>query len=149
MPHTEVDDLLPKKYAIDLRVMHPTMWRLLMWFSIVKVGLAFNYWFARPTFMPYGTSKYVAGTVFIFLGVSQIVFLLLIRDLRKVRLLLALSGFAEFVWGAVNSQQFFAGKASLALPIYVLTVAVAQRILLVDAPINPAASREPPAVEPP
>lgn len=149
MAQTDVDDLLPvNKYAVNLRMVHPTMFRLLLWFSIAKVALAFNYWFARPTFMPYGTSKYVAGTVFIFLGVSQIVFLLLIRDLRKLRLLLALSGFTEFVWGAVNSQQFLAGKASLALPIYVVTVAIAQRIMLTDAPINPAASRERP-VEPP
>lgn len=128
---------------VNLRLTHPGLYHLIITLSLMSVGLAVNFWTSNPTFNPYGIPKNMVGVVFFLLGASQLVFLNVLRDLRKVRLVLALSGFVMLVWGLANSAQSFAGKASFQLPILYLSLATIQLWLLVESPVNPMTKREP------
>lgn len=126
------------KYSkVDLRKTHPTMYHAIMVLSLGRVALALSFWFSRPTFTPYGIHRYIAGVVFFLLGASQLVFLHIFRDLRKIRAALNLSGAVMLMWGIVNTQQVFHGKASFQLPIVFVTLAAVQYVLLIEPPVNP------------
>ena len=122
---------------IKIRKTHPGLYLALMVLGLMGVGLALNFWFSRPTFNPYGLSKNIVGVVFFVLGFSQIVFLNILRDLRMVRLNLAISISWMFFWGVSNAEQFFAGKSSLQLPILYVTMSILQIPLLIESPVNP------------
>ena len=113
-----------------------------MTLGFMGIALAFNFWFARPTFNPYGLPKEYVGVVFFLLGSSQLLFLNVFRDLRAVRLALAVSISFMFFWGASNSLQFFAGKSSLQLPILYVAISILQIPLLVEAPVNPMTEKK-------
>lgn len=121
---------------VHIRKTHPAMWRVIMTASLAKVALAVNFWYSNPTFNPWEIPKDIIGVVFVVLGVSQIIFLNLIHDLRLVRAGLALSITWLIFWGASNTQQFFAGNASLQLPLMYLALAALQAPLLFESPIN-------------
>jgi hypothetical protein len=110
--------------------------------GFMGLSLAVNFWFSKPTFNPYGWPKELIGTIFFVLGASQIVFLNVFRDLRMVRIALAVSISFMFFWGASNAQQFFAGKASLQLPILFITVSLLQIPLLLESPVNPMTEKK-------
>jgi hypothetical protein len=113
-----------------------------MTLGVMSIALAINFWTSNPTFNPYGFDKNVIGGVFFTLGFSKLVFLNVLRDLRLVRIILAASISFHFFWGASNAQQFFAGKASLQLPILYIALAVLQMPLLVEAPVNPMTEKK-------
>jgi len=127
---------------VNLSKSHPALFHSIMVLSVASVALAFNFWLSRPVFNPYGWDKRIVGTVFAILGVSQLVFLNLVRDLRMVRLTLAVSISWMFFWGVSNSQQSFAGDASFQLPILYVTGAILQIPLLIEAPVNPMTEKE-------
>lgn len=127
---------------VKIRDTHPGLYHSMMTLSVMHVALAVNFWGSNPTFNPYGIPKNLIGVVFFVLGVSQFVFLNLFRDLRKVRLGLAVSLTFMFFWGLSNAQQFFAGKASLQLPILYVALAVLHIPLLVESPVNPYSRRD-------
>lgn len=101
------------------------------------VALALNFWFTNPTFNPYGVDKNIIGFVFAAIGVAQMMFLAVFRDLRMVRMMLAVSLGWFMFWGLSNTQQFFAGKSSLQLPILFVVVSALQVPLLTESPVNP------------
>lgn len=128
---------------VQIRNTHPGLYHSIMTLSVMSIALAVNFWTSNPTFNPYGIPKNLVGVVFVLLGVSQFIFLNVFRDLRKVRLGLAVSlGFMLF-WGLSNTQQFFAGNASLQLPILYVAIAVLHIPLLIESPVNPMTKREP------
>lgn len=113
-----------------------------MTFGLVQVALAANFWLGPdPTFDPYGIPADIAGIVFFTLGASLLLFLNVFRDLRKVRLVLAISIGVGFFWGIANTQQGLAGKASFQLPILFVGLCVAQIPWLIEAPVNPMTER--------
>lgn len=122
---------------VNIRKTHPSLYHSIMTLGVGYIALALNFWGSNPTFNPYGIPKNWVGVVFAALGVSHLVFLNLLRDLRAVRITLAISVAAMLFWGASNAEQFFAGKASLQLPIMYFILAVLQIPLLVEAPVNP------------
>lgn len=126
---------------VRIRLTHPGLFHSLMTLSVMHLGLAVNFWISNPTFNPYGISKNIIGVVFFLLGVSQQVFLNVFRNLRMVRIGLAASLTFMFFWGLSNTQQFFAGNASLQLPILYLALAVLQIPLLIESPVNPMTKR--------
>lgn len=130
-----------KYTGVNLRKSHPTLYHSIMTLSLMRVALALNFWFARPTFTPYGIHKNWAGAVFVVLGLMQLLFLHVFRDLRLIRFVLAASGAVILVWGLVNTQQFFAGNASLQLPILYVAIAALQIGLLLEPPLNPITER--------
>ena len=113
-----------------------------MTIGIMGIALALNFWFSTPTFNPYGISKNVIGVVFFILGITQIVFLNVLHDLRIVRITLATSVSWMFFWGVSNAQQFFAGNASLQLPILYVTLSIMQIPLLLESPVNPMTEKK-------
>jgi hypothetical protein len=131
-----------KHDRVKIRNTHPGLYHSIMTLSIMSVALAVNFWTSNPTFNPYDIPKNLIGVVFLLLGVSQLVFLNLFRDLRKVRLGLAVSLGFMLCWGIVNTQQFFAGNASLQLPILYVAVAALHVPLLVESPVNPMTRKE-------
>lgn len=127
---------------VKIRKTHPSLYRALMVIGVMGVALGFNFWFSNPTFNPYGISKNIIGTIFFLLGFSQIVFLNIFHNLRMVRLNLATSISWMFFWGVSNSAQFFAGRASLQLPILFITISILQIPLLTESPVNPMTEKK-------
>lgn len=122
---------------LNLRKSHPGLYHSIFTVASMGVALAINFWFSNPTFNPYGIDKNIIGTIFALIGISQFVFLVMVRDLRMVRLMLAVSLSWMMFWGLSNTQQFFAGRSSAQLPILFITVAIMQIPLLIEAPVNP------------
>ena len=122
---------------VYLRKTHPTLYHSVMTVAVASVALGFNFWYSNPAFNPFNIPKNLVGCAFFVLGTSQLVFLNWLRDLRKVRIVLAVSISWTFFWGLANTQQSFAGVASFQLPILYLAAAILQVPLLIEAPVNP------------
>lgn len=131
-----------KHLGVNIRRTHPALYRSIMTLSIMSVGLAANFWTSTPTFTPYGINKNLVGAIFFTLGIYQLFFLNVWRDLRKVRIGLAFSLGWILFWGISNTQQAFAGDASFQLPILLISVAVLHLPLLVESPVNPMTQRD-------
>jgi hypothetical protein len=127
---------------LDLRHTHPALYHSIMILSIGSILLAVNFWTSTPTFTPYGWDDNIIGAIFFVIGAVQIVFLNVWRDLRVIRLSLAVAVAWNAIWGGVNTQQFFNGKASLQLPILYLILAVVRIPLLAESPVNPMTEKE-------
>lgn len=126
---------------VRIRATHPALYRSILILAIMSMALAVNFWFSNPTFSPLGIPKNVVGGIFVLLGVSQFVFLNVFHNLRMVRLILAVSLGWFCFWGLINTIQFFAGNASLQLPILYVFLAILHLPLLVEAPVNPTTKR--------
>lgn len=122
---------------VEIRTTHPALYRALMTLGCMGIALALNFWLSNPTFNPYGVSKNIIGVIFFTLGLTLIVFLNILHDLRMVRLNLATSISWMFFWGVTNAQQFLSGNASLQLPILYVTLSILQIPLLMESPVNP------------
>lgn len=131
-----------RQVRVHVRNTHPGLYRSIMALSLMSVGLAVNFWTSNPTFNPLGISKNLVGLIFFLLGGSQIIFLNL-RDLREVRIGMAVSAFVMFCWGAANTQQALDGRASFQLPVLYLALSVLQFLLLIEPPVNPMTKKEP------
>lgn len=128
--------------SIVIRKTHPGLYRSLMVFGATGVALGLNFLFSTPTFNPYGINKAVIGAVFMTLGVGQVAALNVFHNLRMVRIVLAVSLGVTFFWGLSNAQQFFAGRASLQLPILYVALALLQLPLLIESPVNPMTEKK-------
>lgn len=131
------DNSVDSVHQVIIRKSHPALYRSIMTVGCMGIALALNFWFSRPTFNPYGVPKEIIGCVFFVLGLSQVVFLNLFHKLKLVRITLAVSIVFMLFWGGSNTIQFFAGNASLQLPILYLALAVIQLPWLIESPINP------------
>lgn len=128
-----------RRRQVNIRRTHRTLYWLMMVFAVGNVWYALNFWTSHPTFNPFNINKNYVGWVFFALGVSQLVFLNVVRDLLRVRIAFVVSGFAYFFWGVSNAQQWANGKASLQLPIsFAWIMFLVQMILAFAPPINPA-----------
>lgn len=132
---------------VNLRKSHPNKYRALTWFAAFHVFLAVNFWRYTPAFNPevliFTPSKNLVAVVFLVLGVLQLVFLNLFRNLGMVRLVTSVSVAVTCCWGLVNSQQAFSGSASLQLPGTLIALCGAQVLWLIEAPVNPLTERGP------
>lgn len=134
--------ILRKHDRLNVRNTHPALYRSITTLSVMCVALAVNFWTSTPTFNPYNIPKNWIGAVFAVLGIYQLVFLNVVRDLRRVRFGLAVSFSWILFWGISNTQQAFAGNASFQLPILLSTLAVLHLLLLVESPVNPMTQRD-------
>lgn len=125
-----------------IRKSHPALYRALIALGCMCIALAVNFWFSKPTFNPYGVPKEYIGVIFFILGSALIVFLNVFRDLRMVRIVHAATISFMFFWGLSNAQQFFAGNASLQLPILYIAMALMQIPLLIEPPVNPMTEKK-------
>lgn len=131
-----------KHSRVNIRQTHPALYHSIMTLGAMSIALAVNFWTSNPAFNPYGFDKNLIGVAFFALGSSKMIFLNIFRDLRIVRVILALSISFHFFWGVSNTQQFFGGKASLQLPILYIAIAILQMPLLLEAPVNPMTEKK-------
>lgn len=127
---------------VNIRRTHPNLYFSIMVLAFGEVALGINFFIFTPTFDPYGIPKEAVGVVFLALGLSQLIFLNVFRNLKMVRIMLAVSISFMFFWGIGNTEQFFNGKASLQLPIMFFVVSVLQIPLLIEAPVNPMTEKK-------
>lgn len=126
----------------NFRLSHPNLYRGIMTFACIGIGLGLNFIFTNPTFNPYHIPKGLTGGVFLLLGVGEIIFLNFHRNLRMVRLVMAVSvGFMLF-WGIGTSITFFQGKTSLQLFVLYMGLSLLQIWLLVEPFSNPINTKE-------
>lgn len=135
------ENVVTQHFKVNLRKTNPTLYHSIIAFSTIRIGLAINFWTSSPTFNPYDIPKNIVGVVFFLLGAWQLIFLHLWRDLRKVRVVLAVSSAVMLCWGLVNTQQFFDGNASLQLPILYVGIAAIQMLALLESPVNPMTAK--------
>lgn len=135
--------MVKRHSRVNIRLTHPGLYHSIMTLGVMGVALAANFWGSNPTFNPYGISKNIIGLIFFLLGISQLIFLNIFRDLRMVRIVLAASVSFMLFWGFSNTAQGIAGAASFQLPILYLTLAILQIPLLIEAPVNPMTEKEP------
>lgn len=131
-----------KHTGINIRKTHPGLYHMIMTLCVMRVALAFNFWYSNPTFNPLGVSKNIVGVIFFVLGASQLIFLNVYRDLRLVRIVMMVSIIVMMFWGLTNTQQYFQGNASLQLPILYVALAIVQVPLLIESPVNPMTERK-------
>lgn len=122
---------------VNLRKSHPGFYHAIMTFGLIQLAAAVNMWFYTPTFQPYDISKYVIAMMYAALGAGLLVFLNVRRDLRKVRVVLAVSIGWSFFWGIANTQQWLAGNSSLQLPIWIVGASILMIPWLIESPVNP------------
>lgn len=122
---------------LNIRSSHPNLYYAVMVFSFIYIGLGLNFIFTTPTFNPYMIPKEIIGAVFLALGLSKIVFLNFIRNLRIVRMLMALEVGYALWWGIGTSITFFQGRTSLQLAVLYAGLSVLEMFLLVEPFVNP------------
>lgn len=127
---------------VDLRKSNPELWYSILTSGCSSVLLLLNFWLFTPTFTPYGISKNFAGIAFGLVGLALLTSLIIVRNLRVMRIMLTVSFIWTAFWGGFNTQQWAAGKASLQLPIVLITLAVLQIIMLISPPTNPYAEKD-------
>lgn len=116
---------------------HPNLYISITIMAVMFIALAINFFSFKPTFSPYGLSNHLIGAVFLTLGIGKLVFLNLYRNLKLVRIIIAVGMAFLLFWGISNTQQAFAGKASFQLPILLVSLAALQFPLLVEPTVNP------------
>lgn len=136
-PIQDTEDLEELVKKVSVRKSHPNMYRVLMIIALMSIALAINLYLTTPTFNPYGLSKTLIASIFLGLGISQIILLNLYRNLKLVRLTTATSVSFMMFWGVSNTQQAFAGKSSFQLPILLVALAILQVSLLTEPVANP------------
>lgn len=122
---------------VNLRKSHPKLWYSILIMSGMGVAMLINFLFYTPTFNPYDIPKTVVAAVFGLIGLTQLMALVVVRNLRVVRITLSLSIFWMWAWAWANAQQAFAGKSSLQLPIALMTISLMQLPSLTESPVNP------------
>lgn len=127
---------------VNLRLTHPGMYRGILLFSFFCIATSLNYFFSRPTFNPYDIEKELIGLIYLSIGSTLLVLLNVFRNLKWLRIIIAVaSGFLIF-WAISNTQQSFAGKASFVLPILLLYIAFDLVKDLLEAPVNPMTRKD-------
>lgn len=121
----------------DIRKSHPSLFYTMLIIAVVCIGEGVNFLSSTPTFKPYNISFTLIGSIFLAIGLSELVFLNLYRNLFLLRLTVSLSSGFLLFWGITNTQQSFAGKASFQLPILLIGLALVQLRTLQEPSVNP------------
>jgi hypothetical protein len=136
-PALNIDNGLIVNGDISVRRTHPTLYRSTMFLATLNIALGLNFFAFEPTFYVYDQPHELWGTIFIALGVAQIVFLNFYRHLRLMRATMALSMGYMAAFGLGTMQPAFEGKGSLQLPIVYGGFVAFQLALLLEPFINP------------
>lgn len=121
----------------NIRLSHPNLYRSIMTFALMDIGLGMNFLLTNPTFNAYGLDKVVPGVIFFTLGFSKVVFLNFSRNLKIVRILMTAEIIFMIIWGVGTSITFFQGRTSLQLFVLYVGFAVLETFLLIEPIVNP------------
>lgn len=122
---------------VNLRLTNPTLYRSVMVFALISVGLGLNFLFTKPTFNPYQIDKHIIGTVFLCLGAAKMVGVVAIHNLKFIRMIMAVSVAYMMFWGIGTSITFFTGQTSLQLFVLYVGLSMLQLFLLLEPFVNP------------
>lgn len=128
--------------TINVRLTHPNLYWMLMMSSSFLILLGLNFLFLNPTFLIYGTSNYLWGSIFLALGLGKVFFLNIYRQLRCVRILMATVFSYIMLLAYGTCQPFVEGEGSLQLPILYAGWAIIHIALLLEPFINPWTARQ-------
>lgn len=123
--------------SLNIRLSHPNLYYSVMVFACIYIALGLNFFFTTPTFNPYQIPYPIVGAVFLALGISKIVFLNFIRNIKIVRVLMALSVGYSIWWGIGTSITYFQGRTSLQLFVLYAGMAALEIFWLVEPFVNP------------
>lgn len=123
--------------TINLRKTHPNLYRSIMTFAAVSIGLGLNFWLANPTFNPYNIQKEIVGSIFLSLGLGKVIFLNFWRNLWMVRTIMGTEVAFMMFWGVGTTITFFQGKTSLQLFCLYVGLSVFEVWLLLEPFANP------------
>lgn len=113
------------RQRISLHKTHPNLYAQMTYVGVVYIGMGINFWRYPPTFNPWGINRIHVAIGFAVLGISQLVFLHLLRHLRLTRIVQSLSVGCTLAWGLINTQQTFVlHRASLQVPLWCLLVSL-------------------------
>lgn len=124
--------------GVNLHKTHPSLFRSAITFALISVSLGLNFIFTKPTFLPYNIPKEAIGAAFLALGMTKLISLLFIRNLKFIRLNMAASVALMQFWGIGTSLTFFTGQTSLQLFCLYAGISVLQVIWCLEPFINPA-----------
>lgn len=126
---------------VNINQTHPNMFRSVLTFGLINCALGLNFIFTKPTFNPYEIDKGIIGAIFLALGISKIIFLLLYRNLKAVRFVMFLEIVFMIFWGIGTSITFFQGKTSLQLFVLYAGLAAIETFLLLEPAVNPVTKK--------
>lgn len=121
----------------SLRLSHPNLYRTIMVFAFISIGLGLNFIFTNPTFNPYNIPKEITGTIFLILGIGKLIFLIAVFNLKMVRVVMSLEIAFMIFWGIGTSITFFQGKTSLQLFVLYVGLSLLELFLLIEPSVNP------------
>lgn len=128
--------------TVDIRRSHPNLYYAITILAVACIALGLNFLLTTPTFSPLNIPKEVIGITFMVLGVSKMILLNFHRDLKLLRVVMAITFSFIMFWGLINSRQAFAGKSSFQLSIVYLTIAALEFPLLIEGSVNPYTERK-------
>lgn len=132
-----------KHRTVNIRMTHPNLYRSIMVFSFIYIGLGINFLVTTPTFNPYTIPYEIIGILFLMLGMFKIILLHFIRDLVWLRRVMAAEIIVSLWWGIGASITFFRGQTSLQLPILYAGLSLLEVFLLLEPFVNPLTQEEP------
>jgi uncharacterized membrane protein HdeD (DUF308 family) len=128
-------------HTINVRLTHPSLYRMMMASGALSILLGFNFVFLHPAFLIYDQSNYLWGVIFLVLGASKILFLNVRRNLRLVRMSIAVSFVYVMCIAYGTCQPFIEDTGSLQLPLLYAGWAMFKGALLLEPFINPWTAR--------
>lgn len=123
--------------SVNVKFSHPNLYRSIMVFALMYVGLGLNFILTNPTFNPYHIPKQITGSIFLSLGLGKLIFLTLKHNLKAVRVLMALQIVFIIFWGIGTSITFFQGRTSLQLFVLYIGLAFLEYFVLIEPYWNP------------
>lgn len=128
--------------AINLRLSHPNLFRSILTFAVLSIGLGLNFLLLTPPFNGYGIPVWIVGITFLALGIAKVIFLTIQRNLKAVRFTMALEVGWMLFWGIGTSITYFQGRTTLQLFILYVGMAAFETFLLLEPFANPLTGRK-------
>lgn len=108
-----------------------------MAFAIGSIFFGLNFFFSNPTFNPYGIPYSITGAIFLVLGSSKLFAIVVMQNLKAIRVTMMLCAVWMMIWGAGTLITVYQGKTSFQNLIAFGLLAVLQRLLLREPFLNP------------
>lgn len=136
--NSEIDStLILNGKKINLRKTHPNLYLLVMLLAVSSLALGANFLIFTPTFRIYDLPNLLWGLIFLTLGLAEIFFLSVFRNLVMARLVMAFSVVYFSLLTLGTMQPALEGKGSLQLPILYGTLVTIKLATLLEPFINP------------
>lgn len=129
--------------AVNVRLSHPALYQGALTFAFMFVLLGLNFLFLRLPFNGYDLPKTYIGTAFLVLGLPNIAFLTVLRNLKAVRIVMALQIGWTIIWASSTIVTVFDGsRTTFQLAILYGTLAFLEGYLLLEPFRNETTERK-------